>query len=350
MTGLRFAATMAVISAMAFSAPALMGGEAAAQQPVTLKMASFPPAASATSRMFNRYIEEFKQKSGGRLLLEVYHGATMGPLPRHYDLARTGVADLSFFQHGATPGRFPLTELTHMPYVFPDGVKGSKVATQVAQDMIPEFLGKEHDDTHLLWIVYNRPSAVYETSRVVTKIDDLKGRRYRAPTNAVTEMLKSIGAVPVGVPATAMAESLQKGTIDGIITDPIGVFSFRLGSLVKHHTPMMTSVISFGMTMNKQRYESLPADLRAIVDSLRGAAAAVDMTLTTWDDFPEFTKYMQESNIKDAKLDQKSDDELRRLAEQYITKHVAEMEAKGLPANKAYGKLKELSAKYAAMN
>ena len=139
-------------------------------------------------------------------------------------------------------------------------------------------------------------------------------------------------------------------SIDGIITDPIGVFSFRLGNLVKYHTPMLTSVISFGLTMNKARYESLPADLRAVVDSLRGMQAAVEMTTTTWDDFPEFTKYMTESNIKDAKLDAKSDAELRRQATLYIDKHVAELEGKGLPAKQAYARLKELSAKYAAAN
>lgn len=335
---------------VAGAALALVAGTAAAQAPVTLKMASFVPQASATTRMFNQYVEDVKAKSGGKLALEIFHGASMGPLPRHYDLVRTGVADIAFFQHGATPGRFPLTELTHLPYAFPEGVKGSLVAGQVAMDLVPEFFGKEHEDVHLIWIVYNRPSSVYDGAKPLATLADMRGRRYRSPTTAVTEVMKAFGAVPVGVPATAMAESLQKGTLDGVVTDPIGIFSFRIGNLVKHETPMLTSVISFGLAMNKQAYNARTPEERKIFDSWGGKDGAVRMIKTTWDDFPEFTDYMKSVGIQTGRLTADADREVRKLADDYIARSVAELDAKGQPAKAAWERIKALSARYAATN
>ena len=76
----------------------------AAQKIYTLKVASFTPKKSATSRWFEKAKKDLAAKSGGKLVLEMFYGSSMGPMPRHYDLARKGVADMAFFQHGVTQG------------------------------------------------------------------------------------------------------------------------------------------------------------------------------------------------------------------------------------------------------
>lgn len=99
----------------------------AAAKTYTLKLANFTSVHSSTSRWFETKKKELAEKSGGRLDLKIFYGSAMGPMPRHYDLARKGVADLSFFQHGVTRGRFPLIELTHAPYLFPPGARSESV-------------------------------------------------------------------------------------------------------------------------------------------------------------------------------------------------------------------------------
>jgi TRAP-type C4-dicarboxylate transport system substrate-binding protein len=326
---------------------AAIAGSANAQQTFTLKLANFTPEGASTSRIFKAYQEEWKQKSNGRLNLEVYYSASMGPLPRHFDLARTGVADLSFYQHGATPGRFPLTELSHMPYLFPTGFKGSLVGAKVAADVFKEYLAREHSEVHNLYVVYNRPSGIYDSKRPIKTLADLKSRRYRAPTTTDVSMFNDLGAVPIGVPATAMAESLQKGTIDGVVTDPMGVYAFKLGDLIKYYTPMFVSAISFGIAMNLESYNKLPADLRAIVDSVATKEGAARMATLSWDDFPEFTKYMADAKIETVALAPQDDAAMRKIADKVIEDRIVQTEAKGLPARALYAKLKELSEKYA---
>jgi TRAP-type transport system periplasmic protein len=314
-----------------------------------LKVASFTPERSATSRWFEKTKMDLAAKTGGKLILEMFYGSSMGPMPRHYDLARTGVADMAFFQHGATRGRFPLVELTHSPYLVPSGSAGSIMATKIAADLKDKYFAKEHTGTRLIWIVFNRPSGVYDSGKAITKLEDLKGRRYRAPTPTDVAVMKALGALPIGMPATHMAESLEKGVIDGVVTDPMGIFSFKLGTLVKHYTDMFNSVISFGLVINNKSYANLPREYQKLIDGLGTKESAVAMATMSWSDFPAFTKYMGEQKIETAKMSAEADKEMRAIVKKVMDEEIAAMEKKGLPARKVYQEIQALAAKYRKM-
>ena len=338
----RWLVCLLVLAALA----AVPGAKVAqAQDKVVLKVSLFTPEPASSSRWFKLKKEELAKQTNGRLDLQIFYGSSMGPLPRQYDLARTGVADMSWFQQGVTPGRFPLTELLHLPFLYPSGALGSVVAAKVAGDLLPE-LRKEHPDIELLWVVNNRPSGIYDGHKPIRSIDDMRGRRYRTPTSADVELLRSVGAVAVGVPATEMAEGLQKGTIDGVVTDPFGIFTFRIGNLVKHYADTVRTSITFGLALNKDTRAKLPADLRTLVDGLGGKANGVQMARLTWEDFPAFLDYMKQSNIQTNQFDPASERTLRANAERIVDARIAELEKKGLPARAFYTKAKELSAKY----
>lgn len=336
--------------ALAVGALVVAGGPAVqAQDKVVLKIAIFTPKVSSASRWFEATKKDVAQKSGGKLELQTYYGSSMGPMPRHHDLVRTGVADMSFFQHGVTPGRFPLTELFHTPYMFPPGAKGSITGAKVSGEVMDEYLRPEHEKagTKILWVVFNRPSGVYDSKIPIKSFADLKGRRYRAPTSTDVIMMKQLGALPIGMPATEMAESLQKGTIDGVVTDPMGIFAFRLGGLVKYYTNMFVSAISFGLALNPKSYDRLSSEHRALIDALGTKKAGVDMATMSWADFPAFNKYMDGLKIETVSLSPKADADMRAQAKRVIDQRIAELEKKGLPARAFYTKIKALSDKFA---
>jgi TRAP-type C4-dicarboxylate transport system substrate-binding protein len=314
-----------------------------------LKVALFTPERSGTAPWFLETKKRLAEKTGGKLILELYFGSSMGPMPRHYDLARTGVADMAFFQHGATRGRFPLVELTHSPYLVPSGAAGSIMATKMAADLKDKYFAPEHKGTHLIWIVFNRPSGVYDSGKPITKLADLKGRRYRAPTPTDVAVMKGLGALPIGMPATHMAESLEKGVIDGVVTDPMGVFSFKLGTLVKYYTDMFNSVISFGLVINDKSYANLPPEYRKLIDELGTKESAIRMATMSWSDFPAFNKYMGEQKIETVKMSAEADKEMRAIVDKVIGEEIAAMEKKGLPARKVYQELQALAKKYRTM-
>ena len=143
----RWSATM-LIAALPF-----VSGSASAET-IELKVSHFLPPNHTINKELQRWADELKQKSDGRLVLSVFPAGQMGPLPRQYDLARTGVADIAFFLHGATPGRFKLTEVAHLPFTFWKGnapVSNSRGSFQVTT-LAPE-LAKEHQGVRVLYML-----------------------------------------------------------------------------------------------------------------------------------------------------------------------------------------------------
>ena len=342
----------AIVAVSLFAAGAAfqpMNTASAQDKTYKLKVALFTPVKSSTSPWFLAAKKSLAEKSGGKLVLELFFGSAMGPMPRHYDLARTGVADMSFFQQGVTRGRFPLTELTHAPYIVPPGAKGSIMATSIAADLKDKYFAKEHKGTKLIWIVYNRPSGVYDSKVAIRTLEDLKGRRYRAPTPTDVAVMKALGALPIGMPATHMAESLQKGTIDGVVTDPGGIFSFKLGTLVKNYTSMFNSVISFGFVINTKSYANLPPKFQKLIDGLGTKESAVDMATKSWGKNAVLDGFMAKQKINNIKMTADAEKAMRAAAEKVVDGRIAAMEKKGLPAKKVYGEIKALAAKYSKM-
>src|SRR5277367_3784178 len=102
-----FTKTIPIICA-AIAALVLATIEPAAAQVVQLKASLFTPSGNPIVRATEKWSDDLKEKSGGRLNILVFPGGQMGPPPRQFDLVRTGVADIAVILNGSTPGRFPL--------------------------------------------------------------------------------------------------------------------------------------------------------------------------------------------------------------------------------------------------
>src|SRR2546421_9268792 len=108
---------MSIEKALAVAAALLLGAPALAQQKIELKLAYFVGDQHAMSQWLIKWSDQLEKESGGRITVKRFPGSQMGPVQQHYDFARTGQADVAWFLHGTTPGRFPLTELVQLPYL-----------------------------------------------------------------------------------------------------------------------------------------------------------------------------------------------------------------------------------------
>ena len=111
-------------------------------QPIELKLAYFVGDQHAMSQWLIKWANNLEKDSGGRITVKRFPGSQMGPVQQHYDFARTGQADVAWFLHGATPGRFPLTEIVQVPYL----VGSAEIGTKVLND--PELRSKYLDAEH----------------------------------------------------------------------------------------------------------------------------------------------------------------------------------------------------------
>ena len=316
-----------------------------AQQKFEVKVANFVGPQHFQSLWLTKWGEDLEKKSNGRLAFKQFPGAQMGPTPKHFDFARDGTAEVAYILHGATPGRFPLTELVNMPYLIGSAEIGIKTLND--PDLRAKYLDAEHRGTKVLYLFTHQPGSVHTTRKAIRSIDDFKGQRLRFATPAIREFIGTLGATPVGVPPTEVAEQLQKGTLDGAFTDYGGAgIAWKLGGITKYTTELYCYVASFAIVANEAWFAKLPPDLQQmIMASVTGIEKEIG---TGWDalDVPG-KKALMDAGGEAIRLTKAEDDRMRGIGAQVTDSTLKAMEAKGMPARTVYGLMKSLAEKHA---
>jgi TRAP-type transport system periplasmic protein len=323
----------------------LLNANVASAQPIELKLAYFVGDQHAMSQWLIKWANGLEKDSGGRIVFKRFPGSQMGPMQQHYDLARTGQADVSWFLHGATPGRFPLTEISHLPYLVGSAEIGTKVLND--PDLRAKYFDAEHKGVKVLLLLTHQPGNVHTTKKAIRTTDDMRGMRLRFASPTIREFVAALGGTPVGVLATEQVEQLQKGTIDGTFIDYGGAgIAFKMGGVLKYSTEMYSYVSSFGVVMNPDTWNKLPPDLQALVTkSMTGVEKEVG---EAWDGLDAVgKKLLVEGGAEPIKLSPEENAKFRQIGAQVAENHLKELEAKGMPAHAIYNRIKELAAIHA---
>ena len=243
-------------------------------QEITLKVAHFlPPPSTAHAKFITPWCDKINKESGGKLKCQIFPSMQMGGTPPQlYDQAKDGVADIVWTLPGYTAGRFPLVEVFELPFMMrkPEGTSRAVWEWVHANDQA------EFKDVHPIAFHVHGPGVFHMTNKPIRTLADFKGLKLRAPTRQTNKMLAAFGATPVGMPVPQVSEALSKGVIDGAVIPWEVVPAVKVQELVKFHSEtdpsqpaVYTSVFIFAM--NKAKYDSLPADLKKVIDANSGA-------------------------------------------------------------------------------
>lgn len=244
-------------------------------QEVTLRFHHiWPPGAMASVRVIAPWCEKIAAESKGRMKCLLLPAMSGGGTPQQLvERVKDGVDDLTITLPGYTPGRFPTMEVFELPFM----TNSAEAGAAAAWDYLQKHAVKEFPGTHILATWVHDEGYLHTTKRPVTALADFRGLKLRAPTRLTNKLLGRLGATPVGVPVTGVAEAVSKGTIDGFALPWEVLPAFKLHELVKFHTqtdptrPALYTAV-FVFAMNQARYDSLPPDLRKVIDDNSGAA------------------------------------------------------------------------------
>ncbi len=335
------------IGASALAMPAIVT-RAHAQAQVTLKLHHFlPPVANGHQKMLVPWVKKVEAASQGKIKIDIFPAMQLGGTPPQlYDQARDGVADIVWTLPGSTPGRFPTTEVMELPFI---GAQRGIVNARAGQELANMYLKDEVKDVKLL-AYWAHDAGHIHANRQVKTMEDLKGLKLRNPTRLAGEALKALGATSIGMPIPQVPESLAQRVIDGCVIPWEVVPAVKVHELVKFHTEIVGSptlyTASFFLAMNKAKYESLPGDLKAVIDANSGMAFA-DLAGNMWDsEAVRIRKLVESRGNTITKLD-----EAERLRWVEATKPVygtwiEQVKAKGLDGNKLIETARALVAKH----
>jgi TRAP-type C4-dicarboxylate transport system substrate-binding protein len=332
-----FTKTIPIICA-AIAALALATIEPAAAQVVQLKASLFTPSGNPIVRATEKWADDLKEKSGGRLNISVFPGGQMGPPPRQFDLVRTGVADIAVILNGSTPGRFPLTELSHLPGIVKGNYSGSLGLSEIAQDV----LGPDYPGVKILNIMVTKTMIISRNE--IDNVSALKGKRVRAAGSVQSDVLEALGAVPTVVQPGDMNDALNKGMIEGVSTAYSAVDSYKLDDVAKFIAEGNMGIVTFAALMNQAAYDALPLDMKHLIDESSGLTGAKLFGKMLADD----ERGLRDNIVKHGvKITQLTDDgTLQAASDQILAQALKKAEARGIDGRSVLEKIKSATAKY----
>jgi TRAP-type C4-dicarboxylate transport system substrate-binding protein len=223
--------TLTASTAAALGAPHLSG---LAQQSVTLKFHTFmAPMSNVWLLMHKPWMDKVEKESGGRIKFEGYPAMQLGGTPvQLYDQARDGVVDIVWTLPGNTAGRFPRIEVFELPFMMNNAESTSKAFWEYFQTQCPD----EFKETQVLALHVHGPGMFHTVAKAIKTPADLKGLKMRGPTRQATNLLRSLGATPVGMPLPQIPDALSKGTIEGCAIPWEVVPSVKVHELTKFHS------------------------------------------------------------------------------------------------------------------
>ncbi len=243
--------------------------QSANAEQVALKYSSFLPETTQTNHVtIPRLKAKLEELTGGHLTVETYFGGTLGAGPKtQMRLVQNGVADFAEIVVPYTPGRIKGINVFELPFVVKDYLNGSlKTLDLIAKK---EITGTER--FIVLGALQAGPYLIHMREKI-DSIDDLKGKRIRVSGAIQSSIVKAFGAVPVAsIPATQIAENLSRKLLDGALVDMANVYNFRIEGETKYHvTNLHLGALSVLFLMNRQKYESLSADDKKAIDTVKG--------------------------------------------------------------------------------
>jgi TRAP-type transport system periplasmic protein len=259
--------------ALALIASASLAAAFPAAGQVVLTASSWLGPAHTLSETQKEWCGLLEQKTAGKAKCNILPRAVSAP-PGTLDAVRNGLADISFTVHGYTPGRFVTTQIAEFPFLG-DNSEPVSVAFQRHYARNPAMQA-EHQGVKVITVFTHGPGIVFNTKRPVSKVEDLSGLKWRVGGGMVNEISKALGMNVTLKPAPESYELLSTGVMDGTLFPAESVESFKIDKVVKYGTQFPGGLYntSFVFMMNQAKYDSLPPDVKKVVDELSGEMAA----------------------------------------------------------------------------
>jgi TRAP-type C4-dicarboxylate transport system substrate-binding protein len=272
---------LAVLFAVACTSVAAL-----AETTYTLKVAHFLPANSNAQRnIIQPWCQQLGEESAGRLKCQLYPSMQLGGTPAKLaDMARNGVADIVWTAPAYSAGKFPRIEAMELPFMLPAGAKASN---PIIWQYYEQYAKEDFKGYKVLSIHGDGGMDIHTRGKAVARLDDLKNLKLRASSRTAAKLVEALGATPVSMPPAQMTESISKGVVDGALASWEVVPPTKLDEVTDRHSAIPAGQPAFSYTvlamlMNPRKFDSLPENLRAIIERNSGPALN-ERFATAWD-------------------------------------------------------------------
>lgn len=243
-------------------------------QEVTLRYSNWlPPGFHLVDKLMKPWIEEVEKVTEGRVKVEMTP-KVVGTVAGQYDVLSDGLADLSLWTPGYSPGRFPLAEGFELPFVGSDPVELSIAVWNAYEKYLANT--DTFSKIHVVSIFSSNSSHVMTTKEPLLTEASFSGKKLRTPSPVAIEVLNRLGAVSVPKPMGELYEMASSGVVDGAIMPIDPIRGFKLQDVLKYITRVDGGLNNTAMVIgiNPAKWQEISEKDRAAITAISGEVLA----------------------------------------------------------------------------
>lgn len=250
--------------AVALAAAVLGSASLAGAQEKTfeLKLAHWVPPSHPLQKALEEWGAAVEKASGGTLHYKVYPSQQLGKAFDHYDMARDGIADLTYINPGYQPGRFPIIGAGELPFL----IANAKGGSQAIDAWYRKYAAREMKDVKFCLAFVHDPGSFHSRTKKIVVPGDIKGMKIRPAHATMAAFVTSLGGTNVQASAPEVRDVIEKGVADAV-TFPWGsVPLFGIDKVTKYHMEVPLYVTTFAFVFNKDKYNQMSARQKKAID------------------------------------------------------------------------------------
>ena len=251
------------VTAVALGAVTALATAVAANAETTLRFSNWVPNTTHPSPGFEAWGKSIEEASEGRIKVEYFHSGQLGSPRDHYNMARDGIADVAWSVPAFEPDRFPIFEVTSLPFLTKDAVK----ASYVVHNWYNNYADSEMSEVKFCAITMAPEGTLNFKDKEIRTPDQMAGVKIRPVGTFLTQFVKDLGAVPVAIPASEARQAFDRGLVEGIAFPWRTLYPFGLDKVTTHHQDMIIYAVAATIVMNKDTYASMSPEDQEVIDA-----------------------------------------------------------------------------------
>jgi len=195
-------------------ATAALSTAAFAECEVTLKSSDTHPDGYPTVAAVQKLGEMVKERSNGRICIDVFHSAQLGEEKDTIEQTKFGVIDMNRVSMGPFNNLIEETKVVSLPFIF----RGTDHMHRVMDGPIGEEILAAFEPHGFIGLAYydGGSRSFYNSKKPIDSIDDLSGMKVRVMQSDVfVDMMSALGANATPMPFGEVYSAIQTGVIDG---------------------------------------------------------------------------------------------------------------------------------------
>jgi TRAP-type C4-dicarboxylate transport system substrate-binding protein len=228
---------------------------------VELKFAFWVPANHPLAKLGNEpWAKSVEAASKGSIKVSLFPAQQLGKAPDHYDMARDGIAELTWVNPGYQAGRFPIFAAGELPFLMKDQGGGSAALDAWYR----KYAAKEMSDVHFCFAHLH--IGTLHSKAPITDPGQIKGMKIRPANGTVAQLVSALGGTSVQLSAPEARDALEKGVADAITFPWKSILTFGIDKVTRYHADMRLYQATFVWVINKTWYGKLSPGQKAVID------------------------------------------------------------------------------------